>query len=261
MLWPADVVCMPVLEVGEVLGTEQARVNGYGVEVDDDNTGATMQAGRPSRSTVRVGGARAGRRGSRRPQRAPATGLEPRRVCAPAGEATALPLSMSGLRVVDFGSYVAGPFGSQCLADFGADVIKVEPLAGEKGREINQFTGCQRGKRSIALDLRHPRSREVLEPMVASADVVMHNMRPERARRWASTRPVVRAINPDVVFCHSSGYGPKGRGPTCRRSTHRVRPVGLGPRDLRPRPAAVVAAHVGDGLHHRLGQLRRHRRR
>jgi crotonobetainyl-CoA:carnitine CoA-transferase CaiB-like acyl-CoA transferase len=206
LLWPVDAVCMPVLEMGEVFALEQARANGYAVEVDDPKYGRTLQAGPAfDVSPVTLIGAPAPELADRSVpvewSRPPVT---PRRRGAP------IDRPLDGLRVVDFGSYVAGPFASQCLADFGADVIKVEPLSGEKGREINQFTGCQRGKRSLTLDLRHPRAHEVLRPLLASADVVMHNVRAGAARKMGIDEDAVRAANPTAVFGHSTGYGSAG---------------------------------------------------
>lgn len=213
LLWPAGVICMPVLDIGEALTLEQARVNRYAVEVKDPHFGSTVQAGFPFEVDPPPG--------VRNP--APWTPIAsdsiPR---APQGASDTLTeLSadpdrpsqssvLASIRVVDFGSYVAGPLGAQCFADFGADVIKVEPPWGEPGRTINQFTGCQRGKRSLAIDLRHPAAAEVIRKLIASADVVMHNMRESAARRLGIDEASVRAINPHAVYAHSSAYGANG---------------------------------------------------
>jgi crotonobetainyl-CoA:carnitine CoA-transferase CaiB-like acyl-CoA transferase len=207
LLWPVEALCMPVLEVGEVLGTEQAGANGYVVQVDDPVFGPTIQAADPFQldppAVVR----------SPAPAGPRPVSLERKRHdrrSQTLGSATGGELPLSGTRVVDFGAFVAGPFATQCLADFGADVIKVEPLGGERGREINQFTGCQRGKRSIAVDLRHPRAAEVLGPLLASADVVTHNMRLAAASKMGIDEAGVRRANPNAVFVHTSGYGTSG---------------------------------------------------
>jgi crotonobetainyl-CoA:carnitine CoA-transferase CaiB-like acyl-CoA transferase len=66
--------------------------------------------------------------------------------------------ALGDIRVIDFGQYLAGPFGPMILADLGADVIKIEPVKGDSMRfSAKPFIGCQRGKRSLALDLKHPR--------------------------------------------------------------------------------------------------------
>jgi len=85
---------------------------------------------------------------------------------------------LEGLRVIDFGQYLAGPFGPMVLADLGADVIKVEPTRGDGMRAgfIGPFMGCQRGKRDIAIDLKHPDGVELALELVATADIVHHNM-------------------------------------------------------------------------------------
>ena len=208
VLWPLGVICMPVLELGEVFETEQARLNDYCVDVSDEHFGATVQAGFPFQVEpplqVRGGapwtpersvdGAVPGWGGSRRP---PPRAREGRP-------------GLYGVRVLDFGSYVAGPMGAQCLADFGADVIKVEPPWGERGRTINQFTGCQRGKRSLAVDLRRPAAAEILRRLLASADVVTHNVREKAAPKHPIAAASGRAANPAMIFAHCASYGAVG---------------------------------------------------
>jgi crotonobetainyl-CoA:carnitine CoA-transferase CaiB-like acyl-CoA transferase len=97
------------------------------------------------------------------------------------------------------------------LADLGADVIKVEPLAGDpmRGNE-SAFLGCQRGKRSLALDLGHPDARRVISRLVAGADVVQHNLRMPAARRFGLDYDTLEAVNPRLVYGHVSAYGPRG---------------------------------------------------
>jgi crotonobetainyl-CoA:carnitine CoA-transferase CaiB-like acyl-CoA transferase len=90
-------------------------------------------------------------------------------------------------------------------------VIKVEPLGGDPLRSNESaFLGCQRGKRSIALDLKSPAARTVIERLAARADVVHHNLRLASARRFGLGYDALRAIKPDLVFGHISAYGPKG---------------------------------------------------
>jgi crotonobetainyl-CoA:carnitine CoA-transferase CaiB-like acyl-CoA transferase len=97
------------------------------------------------------------------------------------------------------------------LGDLGADVIKVEPPAGDSMRFVERvFAGCQRNKRDIALDLKDLASRPVLEALVASADVVHHNLRMPAARKLGLDYESLRAINPRLVYCHVSSYGPTG---------------------------------------------------
>ena len=116
-----------------------------------------------------------------------------------------------GLKVLDCGNFLAGPFASMLLADLGADVIKLETTTGDPMRMVERvFAGCQRGKRSIALNLKEPESAPVLEALIREADVVHHNLRMPAARRLGLDEESVRAVNPEVVFCHTSAYGPTG---------------------------------------------------
>ena len=127
----------------------------------------------------------------------------------PAAAAVRAPLE--GLRVLDLGNFLAGPLGPMLLADLGADVIKVEATTGDKMRNVQRvFAACQRGKRGVALDLKSPAARPALEALVAWADVVHHNLRMPAARKLGLDYESLRAINPDVIYCHASSYGPKG---------------------------------------------------
>jgi crotonobetainyl-CoA:carnitine CoA-transferase CaiB-like acyl-CoA transferase len=84
---------------------------------------------------------------------------------------------LDGIRVLDFGQYLAGPFGPMILADLGADVIKIEPVTGDSMRMAGKpFFGCQRGKRDIALNIKDPRGLKIALDLVKTADIVHHNM-------------------------------------------------------------------------------------
>ena len=93
---------------------------------------------------------------------------------------------LRGLRVVEFGQFIAAPAAAQTLVDLGADVIKVESPAGDAARAVGwsrdaygpMFTAYNRGKRSVALDLRQPEAREQALRLACSADVVLQNARP-----------------------------------------------------------------------------------
>lgn len=122
---------------------------------------------------------------------------------------TAHPLA--GLRVVDFSAFVAGPLGAQVLADLGADVVKVEPPAGEAMRAAAYaVAACQRGKRSVALDIGAPEARPAVEALLGWADVVLHNFRVGVAERLGIGPDDVAAHRPDAVYCHASAFGPTG---------------------------------------------------
>lgn len=96
---------------------------------------------------------------------------------------------LQGLRVLDLSSVIFGPLASQVLADYGAEVIKVEPPGGDSTRHTGpapepgmaaMFLGSNRSKKSIALDLKRPEARQALQALIATADVFMHSMRPQK---------------------------------------------------------------------------------
>lgn len=209
ILSEADVPCIAIRELGECFTDEQTLANDYVVEVDDPVVGPALQAAPPVTTTPPGADA----------VPAPVLGSAtvddvlagwPATSPAEPGVATGDTRPLAGMRVLDFGSVVAGPFGAQCLGDLGADVVKVEPMDGDRGRGLTQFAGCHRGKRSLAMDLKAPRAQEALQRLVRSADAVLHNMRLSAAARLGLDGPGLRAVNPDVVFSHVSAYGPRG---------------------------------------------------
>lgn len=118
---------------------------------------------------------------------------------------------LSGLRVLDFSAFVAGPLAAEVLADLGADVIKVEPPEGEAMRAAAYaVAACQRGKRSLAMDITAPENRPVVERLLKWADVVLHNFRVGVAERLGIDEQTVAELNPQAVYCHASAFGPTG---------------------------------------------------
>jgi len=126
---------------------------------------------------------------------------------------------LSDVRVVEFAQVVAVPVGGSLLAGLGAEVIKVEPAAGDAARLIRPtqnkgqgrlFLVHNRGKKSIALDLGHERAREVVEPLVASADVVTTGFKRTDLPRYGLTYDELSAIKPDLVYLENTPYGPAG---------------------------------------------------
>ncbi|WP_158604484.1 CoA transferase [Nocardioides mangrovicus] len=205
----ADVPCIEIRHLGECFTDQQAGVNGYVVEVDDPVVGPALQAATPVQTTpASAVGAPAPLLGSTRCADVLAgwSQREPRPGRTAAGDTRPL----AGLRALDFGSAIAGPFGAQCLGDLGAEVVKVEPLSGDRGRVLTQFAGAHRGKRSLAMDLKSVEGQAALDRLVASADLVLHNMRLGPAGRLGLDGPGLRRRNPTVVFSHVSAYGPLG---------------------------------------------------
>ncbi len=128
------------------------------------------------------------------------------------------PLPLAGLRVLEYAQYVAGPFAGMLLADLGADVIKVEPPAGDAWRryepfapgESRYFYALNRNKRSVVLDLKSEEGRQASRALLATADAVIHNMPPARALRFGLDRDSVRECNPAAVWCCVSALGSSG---------------------------------------------------
>jgi crotonobetainyl-CoA:carnitine CoA-transferase CaiB-like acyl-CoA transferase len=117
---------------------------------------------------------------------------------------------LEGIRVVDLTSYIAGSYGAMMLADLGADVVKVEALEGDSFRELPGFFGWNRGKRSIALNLKTPEGREVVERLARAADVVMENWRPGVADRLGVGHQHLMALNPRLIYLSVTAFGSTG---------------------------------------------------
>jgi crotonobetainyl-CoA:carnitine CoA-transferase CaiB-like acyl-CoA transferase len=130
--------------------------------------------------------------------------------------ATTLPLT--GLRVLEYAQYVAGPFAGMLLADLGADVVKVEPPAGDAWRQYEPFApgesryfyALNRNKRSVVINLKDEDGRRASRALIRTADAVLHNLPDERARRFGLDRAGVREVNPAAVWCCVSAMGSEG---------------------------------------------------
>lgn len=128
------------------------------------------------------------------------------------------PMPLSGIRVLDLTTYIAGPFAASLLADLGAEVVKVEPPGGDPIRaypstlpdESRVFLGVNRGKQGIVLDLREAGDRAALLRLVESADVLLENYRPGVAERLGIGVAALRAINPELVHLSLTGFGRDG---------------------------------------------------
>jgi len=121
-------------------------------------------------------------------------------------------LPLTGVRVVDFSMFVPGPFCSALLADLGAEVIKVEQPKGDPGRSYVpvQFNTENRNKRSLSIDLKKPKSKAVVEKLVADADIVLEGFRPGVAKRLGIDYETLKKHNPKLIYCSISGYGQTG---------------------------------------------------
>lgn len=128
-------------------------------------------------------------------------------------------LPLQGLTVVDLSTVVFGPLASQILADYGATVIKVESLEGDSTRRTGpmledgmaaMFLGCNRSKRSVVLDLKQAPAREALQQLIASADVFMHSMRPQKLAKLGIDAQTLITSYPRLVYAGLHGFSEDG---------------------------------------------------
>ena len=216
-LMEADVCAVEHLHPTSVFDEPQPRHNAMVVRVDDPALGPVEQVA----PAIRFDGVAPGD-----PQPAPAPGQHtelvldslarpaddsPWRVMsAEPGQPDERPL-LAGVHIVDLGAYYAGPYSSRLLADLGADVIKLEPTAGDPLRGIERpFFSAQAGKRSLAANLKDPGLAPAIDKLLDWADVVHHNMRPGAAERLGLGAEQVRAAHPDVIYLYAPGWGSSG---------------------------------------------------
>ncbi len=126
---------------------------------------------------------------------------------------------LAGIRVIDLTSVVFGPYATQIMADMGADVIKVEPPAGDNTRWISAgpaegmggiYVNVNRGKKSVMLDLRQEKDKEALRRLVATADVFIHSMRAKAIDKLGFSYAAVKALRPDIIYTNCYGYSRRG---------------------------------------------------
>ena len=148
---------------------------------------------------------------------------------APAGDNRA-EQPLAGVQVVEIATIIAAPLAASFLADMGAEVTKVEPLAGDPYRGLGAGIGSARvnaGKQSLAVDLKSDAGREAVLKLIATADVLIHNFRPGVPERLGIEYEQVISINPDIVYLQCNGYGPDGPG-ALRPSTHPIPGAAMG---------------------------------
>jgi crotonobetainyl-CoA:carnitine CoA-transferase CaiB-like acyl-CoA transferase len=169
--------------------------------------------------------------------------------------------ALSGIRVLDLSRLLPGPFLTMVLADMGADVVKVEdPRIGDylraippaKGGISARFLAVNRGKRSLALDLKSPAGRDTFVKLVAKADVVVESFRPGVMDKLGVGYAALSAANPKLVMCSISGYG--ATGPYVDRAGHDLDYIGLagvlamtGPRNGAPQMPGIQIADLAGG--------------
>lgn len=126
---------------------------------------------------------------------------------------------LTGIRVLDFGRYLSGPFSGMLLADLGADVIRIEKIGGDADRHFRPFTKdgksmyatvCGRNKRCITLDFRSEESKDILKQLIEKCDVVINNYRPGVMEKMGIGYEDARKINPGIIYSSISGFGQHG---------------------------------------------------
>ncbi len=145
------------------------------------------------------------------------------------GDATKAPLA--GVTVLEFATIIAAPLGVSFLGDLGARIIKVEPVGGDPYRGMGihgiQAARTNQSKESIALDLKTAEARDIVQKLVAKADIIIHNYRPGVPERLGIGYEDAKRLNPKIVYLSVNGYGPKGPG-AHRPSTHPIPGAALG---------------------------------
>lgn len=132
-----------------------------------------------------------------------------------------MPGPLAGIRVLDLTSVVSGPLATMFLADQGAEVIKIEPLGGDITRRSRQsisasgefsalFVSSNRGKRSLALDLKRSEAAEIMRKLITDSDVLVQNFRPGTMERLGLGEPALRELNPRLIYVSISGVGESG---------------------------------------------------
>jgi crotonobetainyl-CoA:carnitine CoA-transferase CaiB-like acyl-CoA transferase len=228
VLAKADVCCMPALKPGDALWLQQMEANGL-VDILPDGQRQLGKLAKYSRTPIELR------------REIPAPGQHNREILENSSEKQESQKDVSeldgtgsltsrndrleslsyserpvgpldGMLVLDFGAYMAGPFANRLFADLGARVIKVEEYGGDpmRGPQLSIFLGVQRGKESIAVDLKSEAGRQIVHALVKRADVVHNNMRLGAMERLGMGWEQLRALNPRLVYCHSSGYGNSG---------------------------------------------------
>ncbi len=194
---------------GEALNDPALLADGCVVELDHPEHGRVRHVGNVLEFSATPGGVSS----SVRPV-GPLPAPGPPTTARPApGRPLASPLE--GVRVLDLGLGVAGPFGPKMLADLGAEVIKVHALHDTFWAGTHMGLGTNRGKRSISLNLKDARGREILHALIDRSDVVATNWRPGAAARLGIDYESLRAKHPGLVFCNTRGYenGPRAALP------------------------------------------------
>ena len=126
---------------------------------------------------------------------------------------------LDGVKILDLTTVVMGPFATQILAELGAEVIKVEPFSGDNMRDVGPMANphmghlhlhLNRGKKGIAVDLKNPSGKAVIEKLIPRSDILIYNVRPKAMARLGLSYEDVRSLNPNIIYVGAYGYSEKG---------------------------------------------------
>jgi crotonobetainyl-CoA:carnitine CoA-transferase CaiB-like acyl-CoA transferase len=210
LLRKSGVPASVVRSTDEWLELPAAQLGGNVTDVDDDEYGQVRQAGRYL--TIESAGVASPGLRARRAIKTPA--WSGARIDSSPTEAAPGKM-LSGLRVLDFSNVIAGPAAARILAEFGADVIRIEAPAPQAGPRMTMWFGIDvnQGKRSVILDLKSSDGRSVLEKLVRQSDVVIHNFLDRSAEKIGISDQQLRQIRPDIISCQISAWGGPSGGP------------------------------------------------
>ncbi len=233
--WAHEIPIAPVRHAHEALEDEQVINNGMSVVVDDPVHGPVRQAGISFRlhgaPTPAVQGPQPGV-GQHTDDVLGAVASEPARARATRATKRSVTHALEGIKILDLGNFLAGPFGPMLLGDLGATVYKLESPQGDQMRPVTQpFNGCQRGKLDVVVDLKQPEGVEIAHRLMREVDVVHHNMRPGVAERLGRRLRDRQAAQPDRHLLPHDDVGE-------RRAACHVAGV---------RPARAVVVRIGAG--------------
>ena len=160
---------------------------------------------------------------------------------------------LSGVRVIEFAGLGAAPYGVMLLADLGADVIRIDRPGAASDPSMLAHVAVWRGRRSIVVDLKHPEGRDVIERLLADADVLVEGFRPGAMERNGLGPDVVLAAHPQLIYARMTGWGQEG--PLARTAGHDLNYAALtgalhtvGPASDPPPPVANYLADNGGGM-------------
>jgi crotonobetainyl-CoA:carnitine CoA-transferase CaiB-like acyl-CoA transferase len=211
LLLEADICAVPVLAPGQAFDEPQVRHNQLAATLDDPVLGPVDQVARTIRFGASGGPLQPAPRVDERGDLNFSDGAPARKEAVQTNSGTVWPALLDGVKVLDFGAYYAGPYASRLLADLGAEVIKLEPLAGDQLRGMDRpYGSASAGKRAIAVDLKNEAGRPIGDRLLAWADVITHNLRPGAAERLGMSYADAESVNSDAVYLYAPGWGSSG---------------------------------------------------